>query len=30
MGSFSWMYATAPSSFNDVVNVVPGDEVKVR
>lgn len=29
MGSFSWMYATAPSSFNDVVNVVPGDEVKV-
>lgn len=29
MGSFSWMYATAPSSFNDAVNIVPGDEVKV-
>lgn len=29
MGSFSWMYATAPASFNDAVNIVPGDEVKV-
>lgn len=29
MGSFSWNYATAPSSFNDAVNIVPGDEVKV-
>ena len=29
MGSFSWKYATAPTSFNDVVNIVPGDEVKV-
>lgn len=29
MGSFSWNYATAPTSFNDAVNIVPGDEVKV-
>lgn len=29
MGSFSWNYATAPTSFIDAVNIVPGDEVKV-
>ena len=29
MGSFSWMYATAPTSATDNVNVVYGSEVRV-
>ena len=29
MGCFSWMYATAPTSSKEPVNIVPGDKVKV-